>query len=208
MNLRGYLQDSVDTMPGKPESAKRLWRTALPSRFGWRSANRFETPSIDYLLLDSLANNARALAGTLYRWPRFGLRVESISVGFPATMLNNRPKSRVNSSQVRESIPKRSNNGATHLGVEPRLPGFNCLAVQSSNSRYSAVLIRRNPLSLARRPSVCTHAPIPLWPSARPTGQSALAIYFSVGPRRPPRVDLPLRPRREAALACNSRTRC
>lgn len=195
-------------MRGKPTSVKRLWHIGRPSRCGWWSVNRVETPSLDYLLLDPLANNARALAGTLYRWPRFGLRVESISVGFPATMLNNRPKSRVNSSHVLESIPKRSNNGATHSGVEPRLPGFNCLAVQSSNSRYSAVLIRRNPLSLARRPSVCTHAPIPLWPSARPTGQSALAIDFIAGPRRPFRDDLPLPLRLCTTLACNSSTRC
>jgi hypothetical protein len=69
-----------------------------------------------------------------------------MTVGFPATELNNRPKFLVNSHQAEASIPNRSNNGAADAGVAPRLSVRICRAVQSSNSKDCKVV----------SPQICT----------------------------------------------------
>ncbi len=52
-----------------------------------------------------------------------------MTVGFPATELNNRPKFLVNSHQAEAPIPNRSNNGAADSGVAPRP----CVSAEQSN---------------------------------------------------------------------------
>ncbi len=69
-------------------------------------------------------------------------------------------KSRTNSHQTSPLIPRRSKIASALAGVEPRLSPRMDRAVQSSNSKYDATGIGKNPLSLARHPFPLQHAPI------------------------------------------------
>jgi hypothetical protein len=74
----------------------------------------------------------------MVRWKRrcpCRLRVLSTIRGCPATVETKRPKLLTNSHQIVGETCSRSRMGGASDGVEPRLPGTVCRAVQSSSSK-------------------------------------------------------------------------
>ncbi len=88
-----------------------------------------------------------------FTWNRNNAKAGIHDVGVPVINQNNRPNSATNLTHVPSSISSRSKSGGRSAGVAPCLLPLTQRAVQSSSSVYTAVVIRRKPLSLHLWPS-------------------------------------------------------